>query len=127
MTTNFETCDTLPAAAPYADPVGHTLFTPFEQSIIALAANDPPASVVPPGPARRMLHKFFGWRPEAAPLSSPRLEALRRASVLMRCARDGLPPEEEGRFLRAGFAPDHLQLLRTLAPVAPRLRRRARA
>lgn len=96
---------TAPGASPSAS------LTSLEWLIVALAQRDPLSSIEKPGRIAMMLFALFGDRPNPR-LADPRLEALRRFTVLVRNLRDRLPSEETARFLAAGFSRAQARLVR---------------
>lgn len=84
-------------------------FSELEWSVVRLARTDRLWTVRPRGRIRR----FWNWllvrgNPE---LASPRLEALRRISVLSWHFGFVIPGRDVADFLAAGFSPDQYELL----------------
>ena len=99
------TLKVVPTAAP-AEPE----FSQLEWSIIRLAQVDGLSTLRQPGPFRR----FVGWLTGTArhpELANPRLEALRRISVMSWHFGFSVPGEDVADFLAAGFSLDQYELL----------------
>jgi len=85
-------------------------FSLLEWSVIQLARVDGLSTLREPGP----LARFFGWlvglggNPK---LANPRLEALRRISVLSWHYGFSVPGDDVAEFIAAGFTPDQYELL----------------
>lgn len=108
-------------AATRAPASGTDRLTTLEWSVVAIARNDGPASLRPPGRVSAMLRALFKQRNPM--LADARLEALRRMAVLT--WRDGytVPSREVRAFLDAGFTPgqyetmvDHIGIARAAPP-----------
>ena len=101
------------APVPQADPVPVTTgLSALEWSVVAIARGERLSSLKQPGRIATTLAAVFGMRPRM-PLADPRLEALRRISVLVWHRGDNLPKSEIGRFLEAGFSVDQFETLLT--------------
>ena len=90
-------------------------FAQLERNVIALAVHDPVASIEPPGRIGRMLRHWLGLEPPNA-LADPRLETLRRFTILLRAAPDRVRMPEVRRFLAAGYTKAQARALIGLAP-----------
>lgn len=90
-------------------------FAPIERNVIALAVHDPVASIEPPGRVARLLRHWLGLEPPNQ-LADPRLETLRRFTILLRAAPDRIRLAEVRRFLAAGFTTAQARALIGLAP-----------
>lgn len=88
--------------APRANPAGDHL-SDLDRTVIALSRRDPRSSLVAPGRFRKIITYLFSLRPPNA-LADPRLEALRRFSVMLRKQRPRLPEEERLRLAAAGYS-----------------------
>jgi|SoimicmetaTmtHMA_FD_contig_31_11370456_length_656_multi_3_in_0_out_0_2 hypothetical protein len=87
-------------------------FSELEWSVVRLAQVDRLWTIRPLGPLRR----FYGWlvgRTGSPSLANPRLEALRRISVLTWHFGFSVPGEDVAEFLAAGFTIDQYELLVT--------------
>lgn len=101
------------APVPQADPVPTTAgLSALEWSVVAIARGERLASLKRPGRIATAMASVFGMRPRM-PLADPRLEALRRISVLAWHRGDNLPKSEICRFLEAGFTTDQFETLLT--------------
>jgi len=111
---------TLPEAAPSPSAMPEAArFSALEWSVVALSQRDTLGSLETPGRMAVALGSLFGNRRRNPRLADPRLEALRRFSVLARHLRDRLPDREVVRFISAGFSQAQARLLRlTMAPAA---------
>ncbi len=90
-------------------------FAQIERNVIALAAHDPVASIEPPGRLAGLLRHWLGLEPPNQ-LADPRLETLRRFTILLRAAPDRIRMPEVRRFLAAGFTTSQARALIGLAP-----------
>lgn len=86
-------------------------FSALEWSVIALAERDGLASLAEPGRISAAMGALFGFRTDSPRLADQRLEALRRAVVLIRHKSGPLSPDGATDFLMAGFVPAQLDLL----------------
>jgi len=77
-------------------------FSPREWSVIGLAHYDTRASLHKPGRIRRFVERLFDVR-RANALADPRLEALRRMTVLLRRGVDKIASGEIERFFASGY------------------------
>ena len=91
-------------AAP-AEPVT-IAFSVLERTIIRLAREDGLSSLREESEFKEFLRLVFGFE-RKRPLSSPRLEALRRIAVLSWNRSYNIPTHEISAFLDAGYSPDH--------------------
>ena len=85
-------------------------FSPLEWSIIRLASVDGLSTLRGPG----LMSRFVNWlmgRTGSPELANPRLEALRRISVLSWHFGFTVPGDDVTDFLSAGFSPDQYELL----------------
>ena len=87
-------------------------FTPLEWSIIRLASVDSLSTLREPGRFSRFINWLMG-RTGGLELANPRLEALRRISVLSWHFGFTIPGDDVADFLSAGFTPDQYELLVT--------------
>ena len=87
-------------------------FTALEWSIIRLASVDGLSTLREPGRFSRFINWLMG-RTGSAELANPRLEALRRISVLSWHFGFTVPGDDVADFLSAGFSPDQYELLVT--------------
>lgn len=85
-------------------------FTPLEWSIIRLSSVDSLGTLREPGRFDRFINWLMG-RNGSPELANPRLEALRRISVLSWHFGFTVPGEDVSDFLSAGFSPDQYELL----------------
>jgi hypothetical protein len=98
---------------PQADPVPATTgLSALEWSVVAIARGERLSSLKRPGRIALAMGTLFGARPRM-PLADPRLEALRRLSVLAWHRGDNLPRSEITRFLAAGFSTHQFETLLT--------------
>lgn len=98
---------------PQADPVPvQAGLSPLEWSVVAIARNERLGSLRQPGPVLTALGSLFGARPRL-PLADPKLEVLRRLSVLAWHRGDNLPKSEIARFFSAGFSTHQFETLLT--------------
>ncbi|MBB5686815.1 hypothetical protein [Sphingobium boeckii] len=79
-------------------------FTALEARVIAMADHDRLETGRPPSRIGRALDAVFGIK-RTAPLADPKLEALRRFTVIARLAEGRLPEREIETFTAAGFSP----------------------
>ena len=95
-----------------------------ECATVWLSLRDPQSSLGPAGWRRRFSKFVFGIRPPNQ-MADPRLEALRRFSVLLRLGGDKIARDEEKDFLAAGFTTSQMTMVRCLilgpSAVAPDL------
>lgn len=84
-------------------------FSELEWSIIRLARTNPLWTVRPRGPIRRFWNWLLGR--SNSELANPRLEALRRISVLSWHFGFVISSEDLADFLSAGFSTDQYELL----------------
>ena len=108
----IEPIEAQPAALParIVGTVAKPDFSLLEWSIIRLARVDDLSTLRPPGRFAR----FFNWltgRNGNPELANPRLEALRRISVLSWHFGFSVPGEDVADFLSAGFTPAQYELL----------------
>lgn len=87
-------------------------FTPLEWSIIRLSSVDGLSTLREPGRFQRFINWLMG-RTGGLELANPRLEALRRISVLSWHFGFTVPGDDVADFLSAGFSPDQYELLVT--------------
>jgi len=87
-------------------------FTPLEWSIIRLSSVDGLATLREPCRFSRFINWLMG-RTGGLELANPRLEALRRISVLSWHFGFTIPGDDVADFLSAGFTPDQYELLVT--------------
>ncbi|KQN26616.1 hypothetical protein ASE86_11105 [Sphingomonas sp. Leaf33] len=107
------------AVAPRADPTPATeRLTALEWSVVALARRDRLSSLAAPGPVSIALGKVFGTRRHNPHLADPKLEALRRLSVLTWHRGFAIPGFEVTAFLNAGFSPAQYEALTASIGVA---------
>jgi hypothetical protein len=93
-----------------APPVAAPEFSEPEWSVIRLARRDGLSTLRPDGRARR----FFRWLTGLGinpRLADPRLEAIRRISVLSWRFGFTVPGSDVADFIAAGFSPDQYELL----------------
>jgi hypothetical protein len=83
---------------PSADP-----FTDLEWTVVRLARQDRPSSTRSPGRLRRAFRWIFATKPTNQ-LADPRLEALRRFSIIAWRRRGPIPPEALSELESAGFS-----------------------
>lgn len=86
-------------------------FSPLEWSVVALAQRDSLSSLTEPGRIAIALGAIFGGERHNPRLADPRLEALRRLSVLAWHKSHQLPESEIAAFLQAGFTDDQFETL----------------
>lgn len=82
----------------------------LEWTVVDLAQHDHIASVERPGAVARFMRWIVGI-PAKTPLSSPRLEALRRMAVLSWYRGFAVEPAEVRAFVAAGFTLDQYEML----------------
>jgi hypothetical protein len=87
-------------------------FSELEWSVVRLAQVDRLWTIRPLGPLRR-LHSWLIGRTGSPSLANPRLEAIRRISVLSWHFGFSVPGEDVAEFLAAGFTADQYELLVT--------------
>lgn len=102
--------DETETAVPATEPV----FSALEMRVVALAARDTAWSVRPRTRFVRIVEALFGIR-RSNPLADPRLEALRRFTIIVRNMRGRLPAAELEAFLAAGFSPRAATALSSLS------------
>jgi hypothetical protein len=95
---------------PSNDAGPRTDFSPLEWSIIRLAWVDSLSTIRAPGLFRRCYNWLIG-RTGSPALANPRLEALRRISVLSWHFGFSVPGEDVAAFLAEGFTADQYELL----------------
>jgi len=95
--------------APEAPP-----FTDLEERVIDLARQEGIGAIEPPGRFERLLAVLFGVRPGGQPLADPKLEALRRATIVAH-HRHHLPDTHAAELREAGYTPDQVRALETRA------------
>lgn len=111
-TGSFDLDTAMPSAAAHA-----ARFTPVEARVIALADSDRLESVSGRSRFGRLIDAVFGIR-RSNPLADPRLEALRRFTVLARLSDGRLPTAEIERFVAAGFSAAQARALQVRAATA---------
>ncbi len=97
-------------AIPAPAPVPETDFTPLEWSVIRLSRVDSLSTLRAPG----RFHRFINWlmgRQGSPELANPRLEALRRISVLSWHYGFTVPGDDVADFFAEGFSPEQYELL----------------
>ena len=99
------------------EPAIAARFTPLEARVIALSTRDRIHSVRPRSRAGRLLDALFGVK-RSAPLADPKLESLRRFTILARLADGRLPEREIEQFLAAGYSPLQARALQLRAAAA---------
>lgn len=92
-------------------------FTPLEARVIAMADHDRLDAGRPQSRIGRALDAILGIR-RTAPLADPRLEALRRFTVVTRLSDGHLPDREIENFTAAGFTPLQARALQLRAAAA---------
>ena len=92
-------------------------FTPLEAKVIALSSRDRIETVRERSRVGRLLDALFGIR-RSAPLADPKLESLRRFTILARLADGRLPEREIEQFLAAGYSPLQARALQLRAAAA---------
>jgi hypothetical protein len=110
-----------------APPAAAPEFSELEWSIVRLARRDGLSTLRPYGRVRR----FFRWLTGLGinpTLADPRLEAIRRISVLSWRFGFSVPANDVADFFAAGFSPDQYELLvsSVRAAVASSTKRNAR-
>lgn len=98
--------------APDAAPAAGRL-SKLDRMVIALSRHDPRSSLAAPGRFRKIITYLFSLQPPN-PLADPRLEALRRFSVMLRKQRAHFPEDETLRLLAAGYSPAAIQETREI-------------
>jgi len=99
------------------EPAITARFTPLEARVIALSTRDRIDTVRERSRGRRLLDALFGIR-RSAPLADPKLETLRRFTILARLADGRLPEREIEQFLAAGYSPLQARALQLRAAAA---------
>lgn len=92
------------------DPSLRQMLSPAERHVIAESERDLRRSLHAPDVVRAGLRGPF-WPGDMA-LADPRLEKLRRYAVLLRLVGPDLPPSEQIRMERAGYAPEQIYAIR---------------
>jgi hypothetical protein len=82
----------------------------LEWAVVALARRDSLASLRKPGRIGAAMAALFGARQNPR-LTDPRLEAVRRISVMAWHYSYALPVSEIANFLKAGFSADQFEML----------------
>jgi hypothetical protein len=100
----------LPATAVVEERTAVPRFSDLEWSIIRLARMDRLWTLRTPTRVSRFFRRLLGRNPNPA-LANPRLEALRRMSVLSWHFGFTVPGEDVAEFLQAGFSLDQYELL----------------
>lgn len=106
----FDDFATIASHAPALTPRTRPAFSPLEWSVVALARRDRLGSLREPGRISMAMGALFGDRPNPR-LADPRLEALRRMSVMTWHYGYTIPSSELRAFLAAGFDADQYELL----------------
>jgi hypothetical protein len=89
-------------------------FSALEWSVVAVAEREDLEALSVPGRIARAFASLFP-KPDAEGEGDPRLEALRRITILIHRFRDAVPLAEIRRFLAAGFSmPQYVTLARSL-------------
>ena len=89
-------------------------FSALEWSVVAVAEREGPEALGVPGRIARAFSSLFPM-PSAEGEGDPRLEALRRITILIHRFGDSVPLAEIRRFLAAGFSmPQYVTLERSL-------------
>jgi hypothetical protein len=86
-------------------------FTGLEWSVVAIAQKDRLSSLGTPGRLSVALGSIFGSQGGSARLADPRLEALRRLSVLAWHHGYSVPRHEIRAFHQAGYTPEQYEML----------------
>jgi hypothetical protein len=100
--------------APIATPVDvaeKISFTALEWSVVAIAQKDRLSSLATPGRLSVALGSIFGSQGSSHRLADPRLEALRRISVLAWHHGYSIPRHEIRAFHEAGYTPEQYETL----------------
>lgn len=110
---NFTELQGAPVAAPVdvAAVVGEVGFSALEWSVVAIAQKDRLSSLATPGRLSIAFGTVFGNQSGSARLADPRLEALRRMSVLAWHHGDAVPRQEIRAFHQAGFTHEQYETL----------------
>jgi hypothetical protein len=95
---------------PAAPVVDETDLSDLEWSVVALARNDGLSTLREPGRVERAFTLLFSDRRNPR-LTDPRLEALRRMSVLSWRRGYSVPPSDVRAFLAAGYSTAQYELL----------------
>jgi hypothetical protein len=106
---NFSALDARPIEI--TAPRTQTGLSALEWQVVALAQNDRLSSLEDPGRISIALGTIFGGRRPNPRLADPKLETLRRISVLAWHRGYTLPPSELEAFHEAGFTLDQLETL----------------
>jgi hypothetical protein len=85
-------------------------FAPLEEQVMQLARRDRLASLEPSGPIDRLLAFLFGLRTTSRSLADPRLEALRRATIVAR-HRHHLPDTTAAELRDNGFTLEQIHAI----------------
>ena len=107
---NFSDLQGSPVAAP-ADVMAVTGLSALEWSVVALAQKDRLSSLKTPGRMSMAMGVIFGKQRANPQLADPRLEALRRMSVLAWHHGFAVPRHEIRQFHEAGFTADQYEML----------------
>jgi len=107
---NFSELQGSPVAAP-ADVATVTGLSGLEWSVVAIAQKDRLSSLKTPGRMSMAMGVIFGKQNANPQLADPRLEALRRMSVLAWHHGFAVPRHEIRRFHEAGFTADQYEML----------------
>lgn len=99
-----------PAPARQASSAG---LSELEWSVVAVARRDGLGTLHPPDRLARLIRLVFGKALPNPRLASPRLEALRRTSVLAWRKGYSILPSELSAFLAAGFSLDQYEALQS--------------
>lgn len=110
---NFAELEGTPIAAPaeIASMRREGGFSVLEWQVVAIAQRDRLASLEAPGRLSIALGAIFGGQRPNPRLADPKLEALRRLSVLAWHKGYALPPSEIRAFHDAGFNTDQFETL----------------
>ena len=104
----FETSIPAVASKPLAETKAR--LSPLEWSVVALAQKDRLSSIHQPGRVSIAMGVLFGKRPSPV-LADPRLEALRRLSVIAWHRGYAIHPSEIHAFKAAGFTIEQYELV----------------
>ncbi|UYY59279.1 hypothetical protein [Sphingomonas sp. S2-65] len=107
---NFSELQGSPVAAP-ADVMAAAGLSALEWSVVALAQKDRLSSLKTPGRMSMAMGVIFGKQSANPQLADPRLEALRRMSVLAWHHGFAVPRHEIRQFHEAGFTADQYEML----------------
>lgn len=107
---NFSELQGSPVAVP-ADVVAQSGFSALEWSVVAIAQKDRLSSLGMPGRLSIALGTIFGSPKPNPQLADPKLEALRRVSVLAWHHGYSVPRHEIHAFHQAGYTPEHYEKL----------------